>query len=136
VARAFIDGSDEVRPVRYPETLAKSLAIGAPADGHEALKEARQSGGEIAEVAEEDIVDAVGLLARTEGIFTETAGGVTIGALSQLAASGAIRPEETVVAYVTGMGLKTLEAYQDRFRPAATISPKLESLAEAMAMAR
>jgi threonine synthase len=135
VARAFIDGTDEVRPVRYPDTLAKSLAIGAPADGHEALKEARQSGGEIAEVAEEDIVEAVGLLARTEGIFTETAGGVTIGALSQLAARGVIRPEETVVAYVTGMGLKTLEAYSDRFRPAATISPKLEALAEAMAVA-
>ncbi len=132
VARAFAEGADEVRPVRYPDTLAKSLAIGDPADGHYALAEVRASGGAVAEVAEEDIVDAVGLLARTEGIFTETAGGVTIGALAQLASSGVVRPDETVVACVTGMGLKTLEAYGDRFRPAAVIAPKLEALTEAL----
>ena len=133
VARAFAEGADEVRPVRYPETVAKSLAIGAPADGHEALKEARQSGGEIAEVREDDIVESVALLARTEGIFTETAGGVTVGALSQLADRGIIRPDETVVAYITGMGLKTMEAYGGRFGPSATIPPKLEALGVALA---
>ncbi len=75
-------------------------------------------------------MEAVGLLARTEGIFTETAGGVTIGALSQLAARGVIRPDETVVAYITGMGLKTLDGFGKRFGPVATISPKLAALAE------
>ncbi|HJP64877.1 MAG TPA: threonine synthase [Actinomycetota bacterium] len=130
VATAFAEGTDEVRPVRYPDTIAKSLAIGDPADGYYALREVRTSGGAIASVGEDEIVEAVGLLARTEGIFTETAGGVTIAALSQLATSGVVRPEETVVAYVTGMGLKTLDGFGDRFRPVATISPKLEALAE------
>jgi threonine synthase len=130
VATAFAEGSDEVRPVRYPDTIAKSLAIGDPADGYYALREVRDTGGAVASVSEEEIVEAVGLLARTEGIFTETAGGVTIGALSQLAASGVIRPDETVVAYVTGMGLKTLDGFGDRFRPVATISAKVEALAE------
>jgi threonine synthase len=96
----------------------------------------RASGGAVAEVAEGDIVDAVGLLARTEGIFTETAGGVTIGALAGLASWGVVRPDETVVAYVTGMGLKTLEAYGDRFRPAAVIAPKFEALVEALQTSR
>ena len=81
-------------------------------------------------MSEEDIVEAVGLLARTEGIFTETAGGVTIGALAQLAAKGVIRPEETVVAYVTGMGLKTLDGFGSRFSPRAPIPPTLDALAE------
>jgi threonine synthase len=130
VATAFAEGVDDIKPVRYPDTIAKSLAIGDPADGYYALKEVRASGGAIASVNEEEIVEAVGLLARTEGIFTETAGGVTIGALSQLASQGVIRPDETVVAYVTGMGLKTLDGFGDRFRPVATISPKLEALAE------
>jgi threonine synthase len=130
VATAFAEGTDEVRPVRYPETIAKSLAIGDPADGYYALQEVRESGGAVASVSEEEIVEAVGLLAGTEGIFTETAGGVTVGTLSHLAANGAIRPDETVVAYITGMGLKTLEGFGDRFRPRATISAKVEALAE------
>jgi threonine synthase len=130
VASAFAAGEDQPRPVRFPETIAKSLAIGDPADGYYAIREVRESGGSIEAVGEKEIIEAVRLLARTEGIFTETAGGVTIGALSQLAASGVIRPEETVVAYVTGMGLKTLEGFGDTFAPAATITPKLEALAE------
>jgi threonine synthase len=130
VASAFAAGEDQPQPVRFPDTIAKSLAIGDPADGYYAIREVRSSGGAIEAVGEKEIIDAVGLLARTEGIFTETAGGVTIGALSQLAASGLIRPEETVVAYVTGMGLKTLEGFGDTFAPAATITPKLEALAE------
>jgi threonine synthase len=130
VATAFAEGVDEIRPVRYPDTIAKSLAIGDPADGYYALKEVRSSGGAIGSVSEAEIVEAVGLLARTEGIFTETAGGVTIGVLSNLASQGVIRPDETVVAYVTGMGLKTLDGFGDAFRPVATISPKLEALAE------
>ena len=132
VADAFAGGAEDVFPVRYPETVAKSLAIGDPADGMYALREIHSSGGAAAAATDEQIVEAVGLLARTEGIFAEAAGGVTIAVLAQLAASGVIRPEETVVAYVTGMGLKTLEAFGDRFRPAATIQPKLEALAEAL----
>jgi threonine synthase len=130
VAAAFAAGSEDVRPVRRPETIAKSLAIGDPADGWYALREVRKSGGAVAEVSEEEIVEAVGLLARTEGIFTETAGGVTIGVLQKLAAKGVIRPDETVVAYVTGMGLKTLDGFGSRFAPTRTIPPTLESLAE------
>jgi threonine synthase len=132
VVRAFEDGTDEVRPVRYPDTIAKSLAIGDPADGLEAVREVRSSGGALTEATDAEIVEAVGLLARTEGIFAETAGGVTIAALAKLAAAGVVRPDETVVAYVTGMGLKTLEAFGERFRPAATIQPKLAALAEAL----
>lgn len=131
IADAFAAGAADPRPVRYPDTICKSLAIGNPADGGPALREIRDSGGEAVAVADDDIVEAVGLLARTEGIFAETAGGVTIAALSQLAARGTVRPDQTVVAYVTGMGLKTVEAFAGRYGPAATISPKLEALAEA-----
>jgi threonine synthase len=131
VAAAYREETDEVRPVRYPNTIAKSLAIGDPADGHDVLREVRSSGGAVESVGDDEIVEAVELLARTEGMFTETAGGVTIGALAKLAAKGIVRPEETVVAYVTGMGLKTVEAFVDRSRP-ATISPKIESLIEAL----
>src|SRR5438477_935532 len=129
VAAAFESGAEEVHPVRNPETIAKSLAIGDPADGYYALQEVRKSGGAVAEVTETEIVEAVGLLARTEGIFTETAGGVTIGTLVKLAAKGVVRPEETVVAYVTGMGLKTLDGFGDRFGPTEVIPPRLEALA-------
>jgi threonine synthase len=128
VAAAFEAGSEEVRPVRRPDTIAKSLAIGDPADGWYALQEVRKSGGAVAQVSEEEIVEAVGLLARTEGIFTETAGGVTIGTLAKLAAKGVIRPDETVVAYVTGMGLKTLDGFGSRFAPTRVIPPSLEAL--------
>jgi threonine synthase len=132
VATAFEEGSDEIRPVRYPDTIAKSLAIGAPADGHFALEEVRRSGGALAAVTDEEIVEAVGLLARTEGIFAETAGGVTIATLQRLAARGAIHPSETVVAYVTGTGLKTLDGFGSRFERTASISPKVEALQEAV----
>ena len=130
VAAAFESGAEEVRPVRTPRTIAKSLAIGDPADGWYALREVRKSGGAVAEVTESEIVEAVGLLARTEGVFTETAGGVTIGTLCKLAANGVIRPDETVVAYVTGMGLKTLDGFGSRFVPTRVIPPRLEALAE------
>jgi threonine synthase len=133
VASAFVAGEDDVKPVRYPDTVAKSLAIGDPADGMYALREVRSSGGAVGEATDEEIVEAVGLLARTEGIFAETAGGVTIAVLSKLAATGTVLSEETVVAYVTGMGLKTLEAFGERFAPAASIQPKLEALSEALA---
>ena len=109
VAAAFLEGSDAIRPVK-PKTIAKSLAIGNPADGWYALDVVRRTGGSCAAVTDAEIIDAIGLLARTEGIFAETAGGVTIATLCKLAASGVIRPDERVVALVTGHGLKTVEA--------------------------
>jgi len=132
VASAFLEGSDEVRPVRYPDTIAKSLAIGAPADGYFALDEVRRSNGALAAVTDDEIVEAVGLLARTEGVFAETAGGVTIATLQRLASLGVVRPDETVVAYITGVGLKTLDGFGTRFGLEATIGPKLEALLEAV----
>ena len=91
VATAFAQGSDAIRPVK-PKTIAKSLAIGNPADGWYALQAMRKSGGSCASVTDDEVVEAIGLLARTEGIFAETAGGVTIATLAKLVASGAIRP--------------------------------------------
>ena len=109
VARAWETGAETVTPVR-PDTIAKSLAIGSPADGLNALAVARESGGAIAAVSEDEIIEGIGLLARTTGIFTETAGGVTVATLAKLVAEGHIRPEESTVAYITGDGLKTPDA--------------------------
>ncbi|MBI4260537.1 MAG: threonine synthase [Actinobacteria bacterium] len=130
VAEAFARGDEEIHPVRCPETIVRSLAIGDPADGVYALREVRASGGSMVGVSDDDVIEAVALLARTEGVFTETAGGVTVAALARLVERGAIDPDETVVAYVTGMGLKTLEAFAGRFVPAARISPKVQAVAE------
>jgi threonine synthase len=126
VATAFAEGHDIVRPVK-PSTIAKSLAIGNPADGPYAIEAVRASGGSIAAVTDDEIVEAMLLLARTEGIFAETAGGVTIATLAKLAASGVVRPDERVVAYVTGLGLKTLEAVVPHAAPSATIPPTMEA---------
>jgi threonine synthase len=128
VASAFAAGSDQIRPVR-PSTIAKSLSIGNPADGVYALDTVRSSGGAIAAVSDEEILEAIALLARTEGIFAETAGGVTIATLAKLAASGVVRADERVVAYVTGNGLKTVEALGERVGPTTTIAPRLEDFA-------
>lgn len=109
VATAFETGSDDVLPQK-PDTIAKSLAIGDPADGWYALKEVRKSGGAVASVSDQETLDSIRLLARTEGILTEPAGGVTIATLAKLAREGVITPDERVVAYVTGHGLKAPEA--------------------------
>ena len=132
VAIAFAEGTDAIRPVK-PHTIAKSLAIGNPADGWYALDAIRRSGGSCASVTDEEVLDGIRLLARTEGIFAETAGGVTIATLAKLAAQGVVRPDERVVAMVTGHGLKTVEALTDVVGPTATIAPTLDSFAEAMA---
>ena len=108
VYNAWQSGGEQVMPVK-PDTIAKSIAIGNPSDGTYVVRIARETGGVVEAVTEEEIVDAIRLLARTEGIFTETAGGVTIGVLAKLAQAGRWRGEETVVAYVTGHGLKTLD---------------------------
>jgi threonine synthase len=125
VVEAFESGASFVRPVK-PSGIAKSLAIGNPADGAYALEEVRRSGGALASVSDEEVIEAMRLLARTEGIFAETAGGVTVGVLAKLAARGTIKPEEKVVALITGNGLKTLDAVAARCGPSVTIKPTLE----------
>lgn len=129
VATAFADGVDYIRPVK-PATIAKSLAIGNPADGFYAVDTVRRSGGSIGAVTDPEIIEGIRLLARTEGIFAETAGGVTIATLAKLAQEGVVRSNERVVAYVTGSGLKTVEALAGTIGPSATIPPTLEAVAE------
>ena len=109
VASAYQQEQEHIKPVK-PDTIAKSLAIGNPADGIFALEVARETGGVIESVTEQEIVDGIKLLAETTGIFTETAGGVTTGVLAKLAAAGKVHPTDEVVVYITGDGLKTLDA--------------------------
>jgi threonine synthase len=130
VSQAFKAGHDVVRPVR-PDTIAKSLAIGNPADGPYVLDIARRTGGAVEDVTDEQIVDAIRLLARTEGIFAETAGGVTLGVTRKLIESGALDPSLTTVVLNTGDGLKTLDAVASGAGPTATIPPNLDSFREA-----
>jgi threonine synthase len=126
VVAAFAAGAEDVKPVK-PDTIAKSLAIGNPADGYYALKDVRSSGGSMASVAEERVAEGIRLLARTEGVFTETAGGVTIAGLEQLVSSGAIAPEDETIALITGIGLKTLEALAP-VETTARIKPSVEEV--------
>ena len=114
VAQAFEAGQDFCRPVK-PDTIAKSLAIGNPADGPYALDLARRSGGSIDSVTDDEVREGIRLLAQTTGIFTETAGGVTTATLRKLAERGDIGPDERVVAVITGDGLKTLDAVRGTF---------------------
>jgi threonine synthase len=125
VATAFAEGWEVCKPQK-PETIAKSLAIGDPADGPYALEQARRTGGGVDSVDDEEIRAGIRLLAETTGIFTETAGGVTVGVLAKLAERGEIGAGERVVVYITGEGLKTLDAARDSFRM-HEIDPDLES---------
>jgi threonine synthase len=111
VATAFEQGAEDVTPVK-PDTIAKSLAIGSPADGYYALQEVRDTGGAVVAAEEDAVVEGMKLLARTEGVFTETAGGVTVACLERLVREGSIDPDQETVALITGMGLKTLEALE------------------------
>jgi threonine synthase len=129
VATAFSNGHDVCRPVR-PDTIAKSLAIGNPADGPYALDLARRTGGSVDSVSDEEILEGIRLLARTTGIFTETAGGVTVAVLSKLARRGDIGSDERVVAYITGEGLKTLDCARGTF-DTWQIEPTVESFEHA-----
>jgi threonine synthase len=126
VATAYAEGWDVCRPQR-PETIAKSLAIGNPADGPYALELARRTGGGVDSVDDAEIRAGIRLLAETTGIFTETAGGVTVATLAKLAERGAIGEGERVVAYITGEGLKTLDAVRDGFHM-HEIDPSIASL--------
>jgi threonine synthase len=125
VASAFAAGHDVCRPVK-PSTIAKSLAIGNPADGPYALDLARRTGGGVDSVSDDEIRAGIKLLAETTGVFTETAGGVTTAVLAKLAARGEIDPDERVVLVITGEGLKTLDAVRGSFET-HTIAPSVEA---------
>jgi len=131
VATAYAEGWDVCKPQR-PDTIAKSLAIGNPADGPYALELARRTGGGVDAVSDDEIRAGIRLLAETTGIFTETAGGVTIATLAKLAERGEISRDERVVAYITGEGLKTLDAVREGHHM-YEIEPKIESLEAALA---
>ncbi|GAA3977919.1 threonine synthase [Thermobifida alba] len=129
VARAWENGHDVIQPVK-PDTIAKSLAIGNPADGPYVLDVCRRTGGAVEHVSDPEIVDSIRLLARTEGIFAETAGGVTTGVLRKLLAAGTLDPEAETVVLNTGDGLKTLNAVSGT-GVTATIKPSLRAFKDA-----
>ncbi|HLJ60926.1 MAG TPA: threonine synthase [bacterium] len=129
VATAYRNGAEAVIPVR-PHTIAHSLAIGSPADGGYVLDVIRRTGGAAEAVTDAEVVDAIRLLAETEGLFTEPAGGVTVGVLRKLAQAGVIGPDEVTVAYITGIGLKAIEAVEQVVAASITIKPTLRSFEE------
>jgi len=130
VSAAFAAGHDVVQPVR-PSTIAKSLAIGNPADGPYALDVVRRTDGAIADVSDEEIVEGIRLLARTEGVFAETAGGVTVATLRKLLREGRLDPDAETVILNTGDGLKTLDAVAPVAKPTVTIWSTLDAFREA-----
>ncbi|MDD5435594.1 MAG: threonine synthase [Nitrospira sp.] len=131
VATAFKEGRDFITPVK-PKTIAKSIAIGNPADGYYALNAVAESRGAFDVATDEETVDGIKLLARTEGIFAETAGGVTIAVLKKLAMKGLLPKDETVVAYITGNGLKTQEAVINAVGDVVRIDPSLDCFEKAI----
>ena len=133
VAQAFAAGSDVCRPVK-PDTIAKSLAIGNPADGPYAAELARSTGGSVDAVTDDEIRAGIRLLAETTGIFTETAGGVTTAVLAKLAERGAIDADERVVLYITGDGLKTVDCVRGTFE-VAEIAPSVDEFEAAFGAA-
>lgn len=135
IAKAFREGRDFIQPVK-PNTIAKSIAIGNPADAIYALETARKTGGNIESASDAEIIEGIKLLAETEGIFTETAGGTTIAVLKKLVEAGKIDPEETTVAYITGNGLKTQEAVQGYIGEPLQIEAKLDSFERALDRSR
>jgi len=130
IVNAFEAGTVHVHPVE-PDTIAKSIAIGNPADGYYALRVARQSGGGACAVTDEELVAGMKLLAQTEGIFAEAVGGVVIAGLKKLVASGVIKGNELTVAFITGAGPKTQEIVLDTVQP-FTVQPSLESFEEVL----
>jgi threonine synthase len=128
VSAAFRDGHQVIRPVK-PDTIAKSLAIGNPADGPYVLDICRRTGGAVEDVSDDEVRAGIILLARTEGVFTETAGGTTVGVLKKLVDTGQLDPTLETVVINTGMGLKTLDAIADQVGPAAVIDPSYAAFA-------
>src|SRR5215469_9728416 len=126
ISTAVKNGWEAHRPVRKPNTIAKSLAIGDPADGYFAAKVIRDSGGWAEDVTDAEISEAMALLGRTEGIFAETAGGVTVAVTRKLIEQGRIPRDEEIVVCITGNGLKTQDAVADLLERPAVIGPRLE----------
>jgi threonine synthase len=124
ISTAVKAGAAEIEPQR-PNTIARSLAIGNPADGHYAIRAINGSGGYAEDVSDAEVVESIQLLAETEGIFTETAGGVTVGCARKLYEQGRIAPDETTVLCITGNGLKTTDALAGRFAAQEAIAPKM-----------
>lgn len=135
IATAYKEGRDFFKPVK-PKTIAKSLAIGNPADGYYALKATAESKGAMDAVSDEEVVEGIKLLAQTEGIFAETAGGVTIGVLRKLVKQGQIKKSDVTVAYITGNGLKTQEAVVDAVGRPFRIQPSLVSFQKTFAIGK
>src|SRR5215217_6602873 len=132
VSAAYKAGHDVVQPVR-PDTIARSLAIGAPADGPYVLDVVRRTNGALEDVTDDEVVDGIRLLARTEGIFAETAGGVTVATAKKLVETGQLDPEAETVLLITGDGLKTLDAVAGRVGPTATVPASSKAVREALA---
>jgi threonine synthase len=132
IVNTFKDNSDFVKPVK-PDTIAKSLAIGNPADGIYAVDTVRNSGGAGEHANDDEIVEAIKLLAATEGIFTETAGGVTLAATQKLIESGNIGRDERIVIAITGNGFKTIEALENETDQPHIIAPQLNAFRKLMA---
>ena len=130
IVTAHSEGVMDIRPVK-PDTIAKSLAIGNPADGFYALKTLEESGGSATAVTDQEVIEGIQLLAATEGIFAETAGGVTISGLKHLIKSGVIGPKDLTVVYVTGNGLKTQEVLEESVSP-VMVQPTMDSFREAL----
>jgi threonine synthase len=133
VSTAYKAGLDVVTPVR-PDTIVRSLAIGAPADGPYVLDTVRRTGGAVEDVTDEEVVAGIRLLAKTEGIFAETAGGTTVATAKKLVESGKLDPDADTVLLITGDGLKTLDAVQDRIGPKATVAPSSKAVSEALGL--
>jgi threonine synthase len=133
VSAAYKAGIDVVTPVR-PDTIVRSLAIGAPADGPYVLDTVRRTGGAVEDVTDEEVVAGIRLLAKTEGIFAETAGGTTVATAKKLVESGKLDPDADTVLLITGDGLKTLDAVQDRIGPKATVAPSSKAVSEALGL--
>jgi threonine synthase len=132
VTTAIKKGTDVITPVK-PDTIAKSIAIGNPADGYYGIKTTKESGGYGEDISDPEIVDAMKLLAETEGIFTETAGGVTVGVTRKLVKQGRIKPDELTVICVTGNGLKTQEALAGAYEKPVVIEPHISQFEELFA---
>jgi threonine synthase len=131
ISTAVKGGHAEIEPQK-PATIARSLAIGNPADGHYAIKAITTSGGYSEDVSDAEVVDSIELLAQTEGIFTETAGGVTVGSARKLYEQGRIAPEETTVLCITGNGLKTTDVFAGRYAAEPAIAPKISQFDQYM----
>lgn len=131
IAEAWERESFDVRPQK-PNTIAKSLAIGNPADGYYALKVLKETGGAVAAVSDDEVIEGIKLLAETEGVFAETAGGVVVAGLQRLVQQGRIDSDEVVVVFITGAGLKTQEAVAPQLEPPLAVRPTMASFEEAL----